>query len=329
MTSRFYKSFVLSIIPLIILFGVTGCTQGGESEPVPHLTPCNDTANTFYQPPRNINTIIAASNIPSFDSNSLLNRQAEAVGLLVHEVKKWSVPHDVVQNDVVYRFTVTLLSPELVLAVILAENASLGRPATDSIAQLDQWMKERQENQRILFLLTVNTSDQDTITRPNQQSFYVPIENMILGVMGGLRTGQPHGECIFDYNLDPYDEPLQHYFCFSAAVMYENTCTPLLDPNRDLSFALGMNAAQINQTVVENMTWNFNLNHIVNVGHETDPYPLPANEIVSPDKIANLTLPSCQMPKPVIKTDEMSITEEIIYWMNFSLCVWHHFAGGN
>jgi hypothetical protein len=334
MVQRLYRPLVFFLIPVLLIWGLVGCIPGPSvSSAVSPLPPCNDgdATKTFYQLPENLDSMINLTNVLHPVETDIINREADALSLLVHEVKRWSDYHDYQREDVTYRFTITLLSPELLASIFMAEAASHGRLYADSRSKLDEWLQWMRTYQEIMFLMTITSSNQGTLTQPDQQAILMPISNMTLKTINGLSTGQPHGEGIFDYQLDPYDAPIQYFFYYPAAVIdKDDICKPLLDSKRDLSFTLGIDSAQIGGKGVGSLSWNFDLAYIINVFQETDPYPLQLDEIVSPDKVPTFPLPFCQMPVPITfknTISEIDDTEEIIYWRDFSLCVWDHFAG--
>jgi hypothetical protein len=313
MTQRLYRPLVFFLIPVLLIWGLVGCTSdsiGGSSSPVARLTPCNNAATTFYQTPQNFNSLLSIMiSFPS-DPNVSSKERADSLTLLVHEVMRWSVQHDIKVDDVTYRFTVTLVSPELISSVVMAEFADHGRSYSDALTELNLWIQKRQANQQILFLLTINSSDQATLTEPDKQAIRVPISDMVLTTMSGLRTSQPQGEGIFGYDLDSYDGPIQYYFYFPTAVLVGDVCTPLLDPDRDLTFTLGINTAEINGKPAGNLYWNFDLARLINIGREMDPV--------------------CDMPIPTQKSNlpsETNLAGDLNYWFYFSLCAWETIAG--
>jgi hypothetical protein len=332
MVQRLYRPLVFFLIPVLLIWGLVGCTSdsiGTSFSPVARLEPCNDAKNTFYLLPQNFSALVNTIDASSYDANGILNQQADALSFLVHEVKKWSVQHDVQQDDVTYRFTVTLISPELMLSIILAEYAKFSRPYTDAVTQLDQWMQTRQLDQQIIFLLTINSSDQNKLTMPDQQAIFVPIRDMTLETLSGLTTTRPQGEGMFDYDLDAYDGPIQYYFHFPPSVTDNDVCKPLLNPDRDMSFTVGISTVQINGKLIKSLAWNFDLARLIDIGSELGPVNLPAEEIVPLDKVP-ISMPVCNMPLPATKngtTSGTSLTGDIDYWLAFSLCVWDHVAG--
>lgn len=331
----FYRFLAFFLIPVLLLLVTAGCEGngfGGASAPVSALLPCTYADPVFYQIPANINNMISMMTYYQSDPNALSKLQLDSYSLLVYEMMKWSVQHDVVAGSVTYRFTVTLISPELITSTIMAEYVNHNKIySSDALAELTQWIEKRKNEQRVLFLLTINTSDQGSLPEPGKQAIRVPIGDMTLTTMSGLQTSKPQAEGIFAYDLDSYDNPIRYFFYFPTAVLVGDVCTQLLDPGKDLTITLGISTVRINGELIGDLSWNFELAHLLNIAREGDPRSFSSYPQVTSNQFLNEPfLPICAMPVAAPKTNTTTSTQlagDINYWLSFSFCAWETISG--
>jgi hypothetical protein len=337
MFPRFFRFLAIVLIPIIVFGGLAGC--GPSPDPAntisaTPLPPCITAPNNFYREPKNISYMIEMTGNNSLDSDGTSLRDVDAVSLLIHETKKWSVIYDTQQDNVMYRFTVTLISPELMLAVILANNASSGQDNSTAATRLGDWMGGMfNTSKQVLFLMTITSSSTNQANASDQKIVFVPVRDIALKTMSGLITYGPQGEGMLDYNIYLSKGPVQYFFYFPHSVIdANNMCLPLFDPTRDLSFTLGLKTAKINGKDVPDVAWNFDLANPYDLVNDSVAEKIADNEFVDKNILrAFKTLPECNMPVPsVITTPSAGTanTEDTIYWMNFSLCVWDHLQTG-
>jgi hypothetical protein len=338
MVTRLYRPLAILLIPILIAWGLVGCSsfpETGSTASATPLPPCNTAPNNFYREPKNMPFMIEMTGNSSLDSDGTSRRETDAVSLLIHETKKWSVIYDTQQNNVIYRFTVTLISPELMLAVILANNAYSGQDNSTVATQLEYWMSGMFNiNKQVLFLMTI-TSSANQMDPSDQKIVSMPVRDMALKTMSGLSTNGPQGEGMFDFDIYLSKGPVQYFFYFPHSVINASyMCLPLFDPTRDLSFTLGIKTVKINDKDIPDMVWNFDLTNpydLVNINN-SGAEKIAENEFVDKNILTTFqTLPECNMPIPsTISTASNGTvnTEDMVYWTNFSLCVWDHLQTG-
>ena len=330
--SRPLAIFLISVLTLLATAGCVGDGFGGASGPAPALPACEYKDPVVYQLPENFEAINNRLISYQYDPNAPLRLQTDSYTLLVYEMMKWSVQKDVMVKGATYRFTITLLSPELMTSIIWAEVINHRLEYSNVPLELNKWISNRIGKKQVFFLLTINTSDQGALTEPGKQAIRFPIGDMTLTTMSGLKTSGPQGEGVFAYDLDSYDNPIRYYFYFPTAVLVEdNQCTQLFDPGQDLTFTLGISTVRINGELIGDLSWNFELAHLLNIARQGDPLSFSSTtQVIDNPYIGNTVFPVCSMPTAAVKTNAATPTHlagDINYWLPFSLCAWETISG--
>lgn len=331
MVLRFNRFLASCLVSILIILAVAGCggtdPNGGTVSPLPKCDN-NDLSpfNNFYTSIPNISYTIGTLEQMNPAGSDVNARIATALSMLIYETRKWSVQHDVPSEKGLYRFTITLITPELIFAVILVDYVYRGKPYSEIVSALDIWNKIMVPNNQIMFLMSVNSSNQGQNNQPDNDVIYSPIKDIALGTMSGLNTSQPDSEGVFNYNLDSYDAPIQYYFSFPAIVKDGETCMSLFDLQKDLSFTLGIKTVQIAGKPAPNLVWNFDLAPLLKAN---EPFVMPTFSQIETVTVQEvLSWPQdCSLPAAATKEGTMKLAGDHSYWIKFSDCIWRRITG--
>lgn len=298
----------LSIV-LAVLFISAACLTPATPPPPPNTpTPTCEPAPSLFDLPSSVYQEYApGTNITPQD----------ALKLLTTQVQRWSATQDITTALAVYRITVTLVSPDVYRAALIAE-AVHGKLGGATIRDLLGAFDESQQNRgKLRFLVTVAYAQYPNVA-PAAQSIYLPADGMQLLDRNNNALPPSEAEGLFGVPLNVVKGPFSGYVTFDLDL---DTCSPKLRLDQDTSVTFIAEGIRIGDgDQVREMRWKISLAPVVDVVRPTLA-PIP-----NPSAVPTLNVTPIETRNTPPRPSTASTVPDAAYWSELARYVWGQLA---
>ncbi len=237
-----------------------------------------------------------------------------AFNILANQVERWSDVQDVQTALGVYRFTVTLISPDVYRAVLVNEAVRLSMGGSTIRELLDRYDAERTDQDQLRFLITVSYAKYPLSPMDPAANVTFRADQLVMYDKDDLVLPPIFVDGAFKSSLNVAKGPYSGFVNYALSL---NSCQPKLLIARGSSATLKLEKVQIGDKEYADLRWAIPLAPILDMSRPTLgplPTPQPAQQITGTP-----FAPSKAPPTPFASTNG---APDAAYWRELSRYVW-------
>lgn len=319
---KFNRSTTIWILTCLGLFLTTSCgvdalSYGSLPASPPTPQPICSVGENFYtatdgaiglQSEKAKNLANEIYNKYVVNPNDLELARSQAIDFLAYEAMRWSHIEDIKLDDNnSVRVLVTFMSPELIRAVLLnhalfslAQSPLSGTNLTDFS---NKTLSVMDGQKKYLFLSALQPMTMDQSTMP----FQIPSSRVVLINDSGMHVNVINSDNFLDQTFDFSSPPHAGFLFYPFGSMNSGICQRVLDPSRDTSITLSMDAKFGTETRA--ITWEILFAPPLQV---SSPLPTPNPGVILPDGDKT----------PLKDVPALTQFPDIAYWRAWGRFVW-------